>query len=256
MPWFLHRSGLFSLNVFSPTATIHIIELEPQKYLSIKEWANEDRPREKLTSKGRGALTDAELIAILIGSGTKTFSAVDVAKIILNACNNDINILAQLSVKELQKFKGIGEAKAISIVSALELGRRRKSTDVNHIKILSSKDIYEQLRPHLLDKAHEEFWIILLNKANVVLKKFPISTGGVSITTVDPKIIFKAALEEQAPHIIVAHNHPSGQLKPSMADRKITEKLRLAGDMLDIKLLDHIIFSNFGYYSFSDDDAL
>lgn len=230
--------------------------MKTSRYLPIKDWAEGDRPREKLSSKGKDTLSDAELIAILIGSGTKTMSAVDLSKLILNACNNDINHLARLSIKELQKFKGIGEAKAITIVSALELGRRRNPSEKSTPKILSSKDAYNSLKPHLLDKRHEEFWIILLSRSNAVIKKSLVSQGGVSSTTVDPKIIFKTALEEQASSIILAHNHPSGNLKPSQEDQNITQKIKKAGETLDIKLLDHIIFADHGYYSFADKELI
>lgn len=225
--------------------------------LSIKSWAEEDRPREKLLLKGRAALSDAELIGILIGSGTAKLSAVDVAKLILNAVDNDLNALARLTVKELQKHKGIGEAKAISIVAALELGRRRKdAAPVVKTRITCSTDIYEYIRPHLLDLPHEEFWIILLNRANTIMKKIQISSGGVAGTVADPKIIFKHALENLASAIILVHNHPSGQLKPSAADISLTKKLQEAGKVLDLPILDHLIFTDSSYYSFADEDIL
>ncbi|ALI98441.1 RadC family protein [Rufibacter tibetensis] len=225
--------------------------------LSIKSWAEEDRPREKLLLKGRAALSDAELIGILIGSGTPSLSAVDVAKLILNAVDNDLNALARLTVKELQKHRGIGEAKAISIVSALELGRRRKeAAPVVKTRITCSTDIYDYIRPHLLDLPHEEFWIILLNRANTIMKKIQISTGGVAGTVADPKLIFKHALENLASAIILVHNHPSGQLKPSAADIALTKKLQEAGKVLDLPILDHLIFTDNSYYSFADEDLL
>ncbi|WP_181308688.1 DNA repair protein RadC [Rufibacter sp. XAAS-G3-1] len=225
--------------------------------LSIKSWAEEDRPREKLLLKGRAALSDAELIGILIGSGTPKLSAVDVAKLILNAVDNDLNALARLTVKELQKHKGIGEAKAISIVSALELGRRRKeAAPAVKTRITCSTDIYEYIRPHLLDLPHEEFWIILLNRANTIMKKIQISSGGVAGTVADPKLIFKHALENLASAIILVHNHPSGQLKPSAADISLTKKLQEAGKVLDLPILDHLIFTDNSYYSFADEDLL
>jgi DNA repair protein RadC len=232
--------------------------MEPAiKNLKILNWAEEDRPREKLLLKGRSALSDAELIGILIGSGTISMSAVELAKHILIGSGNDLNELAKLNVKELQKFKGIGEAKAISIISALELGRRRKESDpVKKAKISSSEDIYNLMKPNLLDLMHEEFWIILLNRANHVLKKVQISSGGVSGTVADPKIIFKTALENLASAVILVHNHPSGNLKPSEADDSLTKKLKYAGALLDIPILDHIIFTNSNYFSFADENKI
>ena len=223
----------------------------------ILSWAAEDRPREKLLLKGKATLSDAELIAILIGSGTPSLSAVDVSKTILKSVNYDLNELARLSVNDLKKFKGIGEAKAISIVSALELGRRRKSTEpVKKDKITCAADVYQLMRPHLLDQPHEEFWVIMLNRANTVIKKHSISQGGVSGTVADPKLIYKIALEHLASSIILVHNHPSGNLKPSEADMKLTKKLTESGKMLDLPVLDHIIFVNNGFYSFADEGIL
>ena len=225
--------------------------------LVIKSWAEEDRPREKLLLKGKAALSDAELIGILIGSGTPKLTAVDVAKLILTAVNNDLNELAKLTVNDLKKHKGIGEAKAIAIVSALELGRRRKETAAAiKTKITCSTDIYNYIKPQLLDLPHEEFWIILLNRANVVMKKMPVSSGGVAGTVADPKIIFKHALESLASAIILVHNHPSGNLKPSTADISLTKKMKEAGALLDLPILDHIIFTEHQYYSFADEGLL
>jgi DNA repair protein RadC len=231
--------------------------METTKSLGILSWAEEDRPREKLLSKGRAALTDAELIAILLGSGTVSLTAVDVAKLILKEVNNDLHELARLSVKDLQKFKGIGEAKAITIISALELGRRRKEADaIQKPKVTCSEDAYKYIKPDLLDLPHEEFWVILLNRANYIIKKQPVSSGGVSGTIADPKIIFKVALENLASGIILAHNHPSGNLKPSEADLQLTSKLKAAGKFLDLPILDHLIFTNDSYYSFADEGKL
>ncbi|TXK23467.1 JAB domain-containing protein [Pontibacter qinzhouensis] len=228
-----------------------------QPALNIKGWAEEDRPREKLLLKGKAALSDAELIAILIGSGTPKLTAVDVAKLILAAVNNDLNELAKLSVNDLKKHKGIGEAKAISIVSALELGRRRKETLASaKTRITCSTDIYNYIKPQLLDLPHEEFWIILLNRANIVMRKEAISTGGVAGTVADPKIIFKKALEQLASSVILVHNHPSGNLKPSAADISLTKKMKEAGTLLDLPILDHIIFTDNDYYSFADEGIL
>lgn len=225
--------------------------------LKIQDWAEEDRPREKLLLKGRTSLTDAEILAILIGSGTISLSAVEVAKIILKDVDNDLNKLAKLSVKDLQKFRGIGEAKAITIVSALELGRRKKDTEAEKIeKIVVAADAYHMLLPHFVDLPHEEFWILLLNRANQVIKKERISSGGVTGTVVDPKIVFKAALEHLACGIVLAHNHPSGNLKASQEDLALTQKLKDAGNLLDIRLLDHLIITNGGFLSFSDEGIL
>ena len=228
-----------------------------EKGLKILNWAEEDRPREKLLLKGKGVLSDAELVAILIGSGSRDLSAVDLSKLILSNVNNDLNQLAKLSVAELQKFKGIGEAKAISIVSALELGRRRKITETTKTpQITSSKDVYELMKPELLDQPVEQFWIISLKRNNVIIQKRIISTGGISGTVADPKIIFNKALEDFASGIILVHNHPSGNLKPSQADIKLTEKLKSAGQLLDIPVLDHLIFTDDGYFSFADESML
>lgn len=226
-------------------------------HLNIKSWAEEDRPREKLLLKGKAALSDAELLGILIGSGIQNMTAVDVAKLILQSVNNDLNQLARLSVKDLSKFRGIGEAKAITIVSALEVGRRRKTVEATERpKITCSGDAYNVLSAHLLDLSHEEFWIILLNRANHVLKCERISSGGVSGTIADPKMIFKAALENLASGIILSHNHPSGNLTPSQADKELTKKLRQAGTYLDIPVLDHLIFTDNAYLSFADEGLL
>ncbi|MBO6496056.1 MAG: DNA repair protein RadC [Roseivirga sp.] len=228
-----------------------------EKGLNILSWAEEDRPREKLLLKGRSVLSDAELIAILIGSGSSELSAVDLSKKILQSVNHDLNSLARLSVKDLIQFKGIGEAKAISIVSALELGRRRKATEpAKRIKIQSSKDAYECIAPELLDLPTEQFWVIMLNRSNHIIHKRNISQGGVSGTVADPKLIFKKALDDLASGIILVHNHPSGNLQPSQADRQLTKKIVEAGKLLEIPVLDHIIFADNGYYSFADEGEL
>jgi DNA repair protein RadC len=225
--------------------------------LGIKFWAEEDRPREKLLDKGRHVLTEAELIAILIGSGSKNETAVELSKRILASVNNNLNELGKLSVQELNKFKGIGDAKAISIVAALELGRRRKETDaVKREKITTSKDAFEIMKPSLMDLPHEEFWLIVLNRANLVIKKELISRGGVAGTVVDIKIIFKAAMESYASSIIICHNHPSGNLKPSEADLKITKNIKEAGKIMEIPLLDHLIITDTGFFSFADEGLI
>jgi len=228
-----------------------------QDKISIKAWAEEDRPREKLSMQGRRALTDAELIAILIGSGSRTETAVELSKRILHHYDNDLNRLAKASIQELSNFRGIGEAKAISIIAALEIGRRRDDTEVKAVEsILSSKDAYNLMRRHLVDLNHEEFWIILLGRASKVLGKELISKGGLSGTVADPKIIFHIALQQQASGIILIHNHPSGNLKPSQLDISLTKKLSEAGRMLEIQILDHLIIGDTGYYSFGDESLL
>ena len=223
----------------------------------IKSWAEEDRPREKLLLKGKAVLSDAELIGILINSGTSNLSAVDVGKIILKEVDNDLNKLAKLTVKGLTKFKGIGKAKAICIVSALELGRRRRENEPGKQKRVSnSRDVYDIMKADLLDLPSEEFWILLLNRANNVIHKQKVSVGGISGTIADPKIIFKHALENSASSIILVHNHPSGNLNPSEADKKLTVKMKDAGNLLDISVLDHLIFSDGGFFSFADENLL
>jgi DNA repair protein RadC len=230
---------------------------ERGEFLNIKSWAAEDRPREKLTLKGKAALSDAELIAILLGTGTASMSAVDVAKSILGAVSNDLNELARLTVKDLTKIKGIGEAKAITIISALELGRRRKDvTTEERPKITGSKDIYDLLKADLLDLHHEAFWIVLLNRANRVIKKHQISKGGVAGTVADPKLIFKIALEELASAVVLAHNHPSGNLNASKADIDLTKKLKESGKLLEIQVLDHLIIAGKKYMSFADEGLM
>lgn len=233
------------------------MEQKARSGLNILSWAEEDRPREKLILKGKAALSDAELIGILIGSGTRAMSAVDLSKIILNNVSNNLNELAKLSVNDLQQFKGIGEAKAIAIVSALELGRRRKESQfIQKPKITCSKDAYEIIKPELMDLSYEVFWILLLNRANQVIKKCQISAGGISGTVADPKIIFKTALEHLCSAIILVHNHPSGNLKPSAADISLTKKMKESGNLLEIPVLDHIIFTDNGYLSFADEGLL
>lgn len=228
-----------------------------ERELSIKQWAEEDRPREKLLLKGKSALSDAELLAILIGSGTRALSAVSIGKLILNAANGNLNHLARFSMKDLKAIKGIGEAKAITILSALELGRRRKEEIVEKKpKITSSTSVYQLMQGDLLDLAYEEFWILLLNRANQVIKKVKISAGGVAGTVADPKLIFKQALEHLASAIILVHNHPSGNLRPSQADIQLTRKLVQGGKLLEISVLDHLIFTDTAYYSFADEGMM
>lgn len=233
------------------------MESNQKPNLSIKNWAEEDRPREKLLLKGRSNLTEAELIGILIGSGTRAMSAVDLAKQILATANNNLNELAKYTVKDLMKFKGIGEAKAISIVSALELGRRRREEEPEKKKrVVSSKQIYELMEADLADLKHEEFWIILLKRNSELIKKVRISSGGVAGTVADTKIIFNHALSELASSVILVHNHPSGTLKPSEQDTNLTRRIVKAGRLLDISMVDHLIFADDGYYSFRDDGVM
>jgi DNA repair protein RadC len=222
--------------------------------IGIKSWAEEDRPREKLSGQGRRALTDAELIAILIGSGSRNETAVELSKRILHHYDNDLNKLGKASINELSNFKGIGEAKAISIIAALEIGRRRNESEVKPPEfIASSKDAYNYIKRHLVDLNHEEFWIILTARSQKIITKELISRGGLSNTVIDPKILFGLALQHQASHIILIHNHPSGNLKPSHNDVLLTKNLVAAGKMLEIKIMDHLIISDNGFYSFADE---
>jgi DNA repair protein RadC len=225
--------------------------------LNIKRWAAADRPREKLLIHGRSALTDAELLAILIGTGTIRHSALDLAKIILNSASNNLYALGKFSIDDFKKVNGIGEAKAVVIAAALELGRRRRTEDTASLpKIGTSKDAFDLLYGDISDLPHEEFWILLLNRANRLIRKKKISTGGVSGTVADPKIIYQCALESLASGIIVAHNHPSGNLVASRQDIELTKKLTEAGKMLDIQMLDHLIIAGNKYYSFADEGVI
>lgn len=225
--------------------------------IGIKSWAEEDRPREKLSGQGRRALTDAELIAILIGSGSRNESAVELSKRILHHYENDLNKLGKASISELSKFKGIGEAKAISIIAALEIGRRRNDSETKAVDTIgSSRDAYNIMRRHLVDLNHEEFWIILLGRSQKVLGRELISKGGLAATICDPKIIFHAALQHQASGIILVHNHPSGNLKPSQEDLTLTKKLIAGGRLLDISIFDHLIITDNGFTSLADADLM
>lgn len=204
--------------------------------------------------KGKSALSDAELIAILIGSGNRNESAVDLSKRILGSVDNNLNALGKLSISQLMNFKGIGEAKAISIIAAMELGRRRRAEDaVELTKITSSKVVFEMMQPIIGELPHEEFWILYLNNSNKVISKSQLSKGGITGTLVDVRLVFKTALETGATSLILCHNHPSGALTPSDADKQITRKLKLAGDSLEIKVLDHLIVTENHYFSFVDE---
>ena len=225
-----------------------------QNNLSIKHWAEDDKPREKLMLKGKQALSDAELVAILIGSGSRNESAVSLSKRILASVDNNLNALGKLSLKQLMDFKGIGEAKAVSILAALELGRRRRAEETVELqKITSSKAVFEIMQPIIGELPHEEFWVLYLNNSNKVIYKSQLSKGGITGTVVDVRLIFKTALEQGAISVILTHNHPSGKLQASDADRDITKKLKVAGEQLDIKVLDHIIITEIGYFSFQDE---
>jgi DNA repair protein RadC len=227
-------------------------------YQSIKEWSIDDRPREKMLAKGRQSLTDSELLAIILGSGSIGESAVDLSKRILRDHNNNLNELGKITIKDLvKKYKGVGEAKAINIIAALELGRRRQDTDpLQRSTIKSSKDAFNILYPLVADLPHEEFWILLCNRANKVIHSLSIGRGGVASVVVDVKIILKSALEHLASSIVLCHNHPSGNLKPSNEDIKITKRLQEAGALLDITVIDHLIIGDMHYYSFADEGIL
>jgi DNA repair protein RadC len=230
---------------------------EPNTYRAITAWAEEDRPREKMLLKGKSALSDAELLAILIGSGTVGQSAVTLAQDILSSVDRNLHELGKRSIPELQRFKGIGEAKAITIAAALELGRRRQLSDLRERpRITGSRDAFHAMAPLLTDLHHEEFWLLLLNKANEVFARERLSTGGMAGTVVDVKLLFKTAFDARAAAAIAVHNHPSGNLQPSQADIELTRRLRKAGELLDLPLLDHLIVSERGYYSFADEGML
>ena len=226
-------------------------------HLPIKAWAEEDRPREKLLLKGKHSLTDAELIAILIGTGNSGETAVDLARKILSGNSNDLNFLGKMNVQELQKYKGIGQAKAVTIVAAMELGRRRKEIkEVKMEKLTNSLEAVNIMQPLLGDLMHEEFWIIFLNRANGIIGKQQISKGGMSGTVADPRMIFKAALDQKAASIILCHNHPSGNNQPSTADVQLTKNISEGGKVLEITVLDHIIVTQHGFYSFADEGLI
>jgi DNA repair protein RadC len=224
---------------------------------TIKSMSDSDRPREKMLEKGKNAVSDAELIALLIGSGSHEANAIQLASQILASVNDNLSELGKRSLQELQQFKGIGVAKAITIAAAVELGRRRQFADLRqHTSITSSRDVYDVLLPRLLDLRHEEFWILLLNRANHIIGKHQISIGGVSKTVVDAKTVFQPAVEALASGIILCHNHPSGHLKPSQSDLDLTRQLKRAGQYLEIAVLDHLIIGMTGFFSFKDHDLL
>lgn len=229
-----------------------------EKRLTIREWSEDDRPREKMLKKGAPALSDAELLAILIGSGNKNESAVELSRRIMRECRDNINELARKSINELCKqFKGIGEAKAITIMAALELGRRRKTSDVvERRKITSSLDLHDLFEPILLDLLHEEFWVALLDGGNKVMETRKLTQGGMQQTVVDVPLLLKSAIEKSASAIAVAHNHPSGQNRPSHEDELITKKIKQGCDAVGIRFLDHLIVARGKYYSFADEGKI
>jgi DNA repair protein RadC len=223
---------------------------------SIKSWALEDRPRDKYLSKGVDSLTDAELIAILLRSGYKEKSALEVSKALLKAVSNDLDQLARLSVKDMTRFKGIGEVKAVTLQVAFEIARRRKISEKNVSEIKKSEDVFYLLGPKLSDLTVEEFHIILLNKKNTIITTCNISKGGTAATIVDAKVIFKKAIDFLATAIILVHNHPSGNRLPSSADIDITKRLKTFGELIDVTILDHIIIAKDKYFSFADENLL
>ncbi len=226
-------------------------------YTPIPQWAEDDRPREKFLLKGKAALSDAELLAILLGSGSRNESAVQLAQRILSHSQHNLNELGKRTVVQLMEFKGIGEAKAITIAAALELGRRRRLEEVQErYKISSSKSVFEVMQPLIGELPHEEFWVLFLNNSNKILHKELMSKGGMTGTVVDIRLIFKSALEYKATSLILTHNHPSGKLQASDADKEITQRLKLAGQQLDILVLDHVIITETGYLSFADEGIL
>ncbi len=225
--------------------------------LKITDWAVEDRPREKLYQKGTSSLSDAELLAILIGSGTRKRSAVDLGRELLSTVNNNLNALGKLTIADLTKINGIGNARAVTIAAALEIGRRRKLAEApGRPQIKCSKDVFDLLSPVLSDLPHEEFWILFLNRSNKVINRMKLSQGGVSGTVTDVRMVMKRAIEYLASGIVVCHNHPSGNLNPSESDTRITQKIKEAGNIMDIQLLDHLIISEKEYYSFADNGLL
>lgn len=228
-----------------------------QGYLSLKNLSKDDQPREKLVEHGRASLSNAEILGILIGSGTTEKSAVQVCREILFSVENDLDRLARLTIHDLMKFRGIGQAKAVTIVAALELGRRKQNQIPSESQIIRcSKDIYLNVKDRFQDLLHEEFYIVLLDRANKVKSIELISKGGISGTVVDGKIVFKKALEQSASSIILCHNHPSGNLQPSRADLDLTKKIKAFGAFIDMPVLDHLIVTDTGYYSFADEGTL
>ncbi len=227
------------------------------KATAIKEWAEDDRPREKMLASGRGAVSDSELLAIILGSGSRSESAVQLAKRILASVGNNWKGLGRLQISDLMRFKGVGEAKAVSVAAAMEIGRRRAETaEEVQQPIVSSKMAFDAIKAKLSDLSHEEFWVLLLNRANKIIRKTLVSRGGVSGTVVDSRVVFKAAVGDLAAGLILCHNHPSGNLKPSVADKKLTEKIIAGAQLLDLQILDHLIIGDQDYFSFADNGLL
>lgn len=231
--------------------------MKPYRNLRIKEWALEDRPREKLISNGRNSLSNAELIAILLGSGNHCESALDVSKKILNLVDNNLHELSRLSIDQLKKIKGIGPVKATTIIAAFELGNRRKQAErPEYVRITSSNEAFKLMLPVVGDLVHEEFWILLMNRSNRCIRKQKISQGGISGTVIDVRLILKYAVELLASSMIICHNHPSGNLQPSEADNKITKKIMESAKIMDIQLLDHLIIADNSYFSYADNGLM
>ncbi|MFO7923539.1 MAG: DNA repair protein RadC [Bacteroidales bacterium] len=231
--------------------------MEEIRRLSIKNWAEDDRPREKLLGSGSLSLSDAELIAILIGSGNRDETAVELARRVLGSCENSLNLLGKQTVMELMQFRGIGRAKAVAIAAALELGRRRREEAVSEKpSVQSSRDAYTIMQPIVGDLLHEEFWILMLNRSNRLIETLRTSQGGISGTVTDIRMILKNAILHSASSLVLCHNHPSGNLKPSRADMDITRKMKDAAGFMDIKVLDHIIMADRHYFSFADEGLL
>jgi DNA repair protein RadC len=225
--------------------------------MAITSWALDDRPREKLMLKGEAEISDAELVSILIGSGSKSESALNLSKRILASVKNNLNRLGKLKVSDLTKFKGVGKVKAVTLIAALELGRRRRLEKALEIsKIRASKDVFEFMQPLIGELLYEEFWIIYLNNSNKILQKWKLSIGGMTGTAVDLRLVYKRAVELSATAIILCHNHPSGKIQPSLADKQLTSKFKKAGEILDVKLLDHLIVTENAYFSFADEGLL
>jgi DNA repair protein RadC len=228
-----------------------------QNSMTIKQWSEADKPREKLRDNGAFFLSDAELLAIIIGSGTRDMNAVDLSKIVLSNVNYNLNELGKLTLSQLTYFKGIGEAKAIKIMATMELGRRHKMAAVKHQnKVTSSISVFNLMQPLLGALNHEEFWLLYLNNSNKIVTKIQLSKGGITATVVDVRLVLKKALEVGAISIILVHNHPSGTLQPSQSDINLTKKLKIAAQTLEIKVLDHIIVTEKTYFSFTDEKML
>jgi DNA repair protein RadC len=233
------------------------MDVSADKTVPISQWAEDDRPREKLAYKGRTALSDAELLGILLGSGTRACSAVELAKRVLATSANNLNELGKLTLGDLVKIRGIGPAKAVSIIAAMELGRRRRDQAVHEKKLVrTSRDAYDYLLPYVADNNHEQFWVLLLNRSNKIIHVRMVSTGGLHSTVVDTRMIFRIAMEHLASAIVLCHNHPSGNVSPSNSDVQLTTRLRDAGKILEVPVVDHIIIGDRQYYSFADEGLI